>query len=115
MTHMKAIRNVIIILLLFIIFVFVFAGEGTFDKYLPLSEIKGAMITGVTGSVYDLQDGDYMIREKDKARFRDMMLKNGWQMQELGDGRYQFERDGQSVTYQEKGFLGFFTLYQLIP
>lgn len=44
MTHMKAIRNVIIILLLFIIFVFVFAGQGTFDKYLPLSEIKGAMI-----------------------------------------------------------------------
>ncbi|MEA4854765.1 MAG: hypothetical protein VB082_10910 [Christensenella sp.] len=109
---MRAIRNLAIFLVLALVFVFVFAGNTQLDNILPLMEIKGAVTTAVIGGVYDLGDGEYLVKSKEKELFTEKMEKDGWTaLPSEENGNLVFARGEERTEYRESHFLNF-TVYR---
>ncbi|MEG0915146.1 MAG: hypothetical protein RSG57_05280, partial [Christensenellaceae bacterium] len=76
--------------------------------------IKGALTISFSGVVYDLNNGDYMVRSKNKAAFVDNMLEKGWNFLGIEGTQFEFIQAEQLIAFEEHGFLGFFTVYELV-
>ena len=116
----KWIRNIVIIIVALLIFVFFFAGKGIFDSWLPIVEIKNAILLEVSGGeegVQKMDNGGYLTKKDAKDRFIEYMLNSGYALTEVSDTGYTFysEQEGMTKHFETREFLGYLVYEEKAP
>ena len=108
----KWIRNIVIIIVALLVFVFFFAGKGIFDSWLPIVEVKNAILLEISSGenkVQKMDNGGYITRKDAKDQFIERMLADGYALTAVEEDGYTFysEKEGLTLHYGTREFLGY--------
>ncbi len=110
---MRALKNVIILVIVVVIFLLIISGVWFAGGNGSWERIGGALTAGISGGVYEAEDGSFIVNGKKQYMFVDKMLAKGWVLKGTRDGVYTFEKDGHIVEYKGEPMWFGFESYEL--